>query len=292
MGIITKKKIITCFSVLLPFLLMIACQGKSDVKLDYTPFSSDSEHIYFLDKDNKWVIDNRWGKDKYAGATISPSGKYLAFQRFPYGMFVVKNSEGITLVEYKEFVNMISWHPKETHIACIVNSDICIFDIQAKKMISIYPNARLKDYPSPPSWNGNGDKLFFVDANNKIIAYDLTTNKYDEVTKGKGVHYLSDTELVVRGESDKYYIYNLKTKGSKYLFKLGGWEYPPIFLSPDKKVFLTWDTMPRKLALGPQGYTLIREFPSGKKLRTTSGAHWFSWTKNVPNEKEMRAQLN
>jgi Tol biopolymer transport system component len=284
-------------AVLFVFAFLMACTNNSDtVALRQTAYSSDSKQIYYLDTDNyRWVVDSRWGMDKYDYDTISPSGEYLAFVRFPYIALVIKNFKGSILVNEEmqsgDSVDNIAWHPKETHLVFLLrrkgaktedSGDVCIVDLQTRKIACIYKDASWMDYVSPPSWSDKGDKLYFVGTAQRIVEYNVLTKICKDVgtVKSREVHYLSDTELVIRGEGRKYYSFNLETKELRYLFKLGYWEYPPISLSPDKKVFFTWDTMPRKLKLGSQWYTLIREFPTGMKLRTISnqGANWFSWT--------------
>jgi hypothetical protein len=303
------KNIVT---VLVMFVSLIACTNNSNkMELKDTVYSSDSKYIYFLNTDNyQWNLDKQWGTDKYAYSTISPSGEYLAFVRFPYIALVIKNSKDKIIMDEKiqsgDSIENISWHPKETYLAFLLrrkganaenSSDVYIMDLQTKKPICIYKDAIRMNYASPPSWSNKGDKLYFVGTEQKIIEYDMLTKTFKSVlnVKGEEVHYLSDTELVIRNERNRYYNYNLQTKELKYLFKLGWWEYPPIFLSPDKNFFFTWDTMPRRLTLEPQGYTLIREFPAGRRLKTIAnkGANWFSWsqhtqTTNTKEEKRER----
>lgn len=289
------------------FVFLISCNNSNDpVVMNYTAYSSNSKNIYLSNMDNyEWVLDKRWGMDKYAYDTISPSGEKLAFVRFPYITVVIKNSKGATIVDKEmqlgDSVDNLAWHPRETHLAFLSrrkdvkkedSADVYIMNLQAKKLVCIYRDASWMNYVSAPSWSEKGDKLYFVGTEQRIIEYDMLSKTYKDIVnvKGREVHYLSDTELVIRDDGGKYYNYNLQTKALRYLFKLGQWEYPPIFLSPDKKVFLTWDTMPRRLEFGSQWYTLIREFPSARKLRTISnkGANCFSWARKDKEKEKMR----
>jgi|GEM_PF-4709516 len=250
--------------------------------------SSDSESIYKLDLVNyKWVLDSRWKRAKYFIPCISPSGRYLAFAE--YRRFFIIDSDSNKIANINRSGNdLFSWSPDEEYLAFLGVSPIkskddkvgglYLYNLKTKELKIIYPLASSFDYPSTPSWNNKGDKVYFISKDNMVIEFDLSTNTSQEITGGKGVDWVSETELLIRKER-KYYLYNLKSKKEKYLFKLGWWQYPPISLSPDKKVFLCWDTMPRRFGNPEQWYTAIREFPSGKTIKVISnyGANCFSW---------------
>lgn len=62
--------------------------------------SSDSESIYRLDLLNyKWVLDERWKKGKYRSPSISPRGRYLAFEKYSERGFRIIDSKSAQIVD-------------------------------------------------------------------------------------------------------------------------------------------------------------------------------------------------
>ena len=254
--------------------------------------STDSVSIYKLDLSKwNWCLDERWKKGKYTLPCISPSGRYLAFRKFVERGFYIIGLNGKTVVDYNleidNHIDLLSWSPTEEYLAFLGTDDkfdkignIHIYNLRTKEFRTIYSFANYFDYPSSPSWDGTGKKIYFVNRDNLIIEFDIIANTLKEITGGKAVHWISESKILIRKERKKYYLYDFKSKKEKYLFRLGWWQYPPISLSPDKKFFLCWDTRPRRITLGPQGYTAIREFPSGKTIKVihSKGANWFSWS--------------
>lgn len=279
-------------SKIILFLLLSLCMSATSVYpeniMSCTAISSDSESIYKLDLLNyKWVLDERWGKGKYYSTCISPSGQYLAAAKFLANGFLIIDSKGNKIADIDIGIGLLSWSPTEEFLVCLGSSsnskdekvgDIYLYNLKTNELKKIYSLASYFDYPSPPSWNSTGDKIYFINKDNVIIEFDIIKKTSLEITSGKGVYWISESELLIRKER-KYYLYNLQSKEEKYLFKLGWWQYPPISLSPDKKVFLCWDTMPRKFGNPEQWYTAIREFPSGRTLKVIAnyGANCFSW---------------
>src|SRR5450759_111106 len=97
----TYASYIRSVSVLFAFVFLSACSNNNDtVALNYTAYSSDSKHIFFLNKDRyEWILDSRWSTGKYSDIAISPSGQYLAYEQFPYGTLIIKNANDETLVK-------------------------------------------------------------------------------------------------------------------------------------------------------------------------------------------------
>jgi len=284
-----KKMIkIVLFFILLLFFLPV--NSYSEKGKNFSLVTSDGKSIYKLNFLNyNWILDERWEKGNYYLPYISPMGNYLAFGKYFENGFCIIDSNSKKIVDIDIDITIVSfaWSPYEKFLAFLgVNisdnkksGNIYLYNIKTKELKMIFPFANIFNYPSPPSWNNEGNKIFFVDKDNMIIEFDIKKNSIKKIVEGKGVYWISKSELLIRKKNKKYYLYNMLSKKEKYLFKLGWWQYPPISLSPDKKIFVCWDTKPRISSLSQQWYTSIKEFPSGKTLKVISniGANLFSW---------------
>ena len=168
-----------------------------------TAISSDTLSIYKLDPSTwTWSVDKRWKNPKYSFPCISPSGRYLAFEKFLERGFYVVEPNGKIVVDYvlpiDKHISDISWHPREKFLAFLgpehkhdVDTrvgNIHLYNIKSNEFRTISYSATCFNYPSPPSWNDTGDKLYFINKDHMIVEYNIVNDTSQVITHGKGVH--------------------------------------------------------------------------------------------------------
>lgn len=100
-----------------------------------------------------------------------------------------------------------SWSPNEEFLAFLGRSSkykdeeigyMYLYNLKTKLLRKIYSFANCRDYPSPASWNASGDKLYFINKDNMVIEFDIKKNMIRDIVKGKGVYWISESELLIR----------------------------------------------------------------------------------------------